>query len=746
MDINKKAAYALAVVIAAVALYATSLKSYVLFHSMAELFSIVIAAGIFVIAWNTRKFMPNAYLLFIGVAYLYIAFIDLVHTLAYKGMGVFPGADANLPTQFWIVGRYMEAVSLFAAPCFLGKKLRVVPVVIAYFFATALLLFSIHSGVFPDAFVEGRGLTIFKVASEYIISLILAAAIIYLRKKCEYFEKPVLNLLIWSMITTIASEMAFTLYQDVYGFFNLLGHYFKIVSYYLIYAALIQTNLKKPYEVLAHEIDERKQAEEKILKLNRVYAVISQINQAIVKVREKDKILSEACRIAVEYGKFRMAWIGMIDEETHIVKPVANSGVDERHLSKIKKIFTGDEPEGRGPTGTAIRESRHYVCDDIEKDPRMDPWREEALKRGYRSSIALPIRQSGKVIGVFNLYADIPHFFDQDEIQLLDEVTNDISFAIDAIELAKKKMKAEETLRESEERLHAVIEQSPVGIAFSRDGITLDANHVYVSMFGYANIDELRGTPLINQIAPPCRQEIIDKVTRRAQGREVEITYETIGLRKDDSQFPFQVSVSRIVLPDGPLTISFFLDITDRRQAEEVMKENKRVLQLFVEYSPAAIAMFDRDMKYLVASRRFLIDYELGDQDIIGRSHYDVFPEIPDRWREIHKRCLAGAIEKSDEDPFPRADGRMDWVCWEIHPWYETGGEIGGIILFSEVITERKRAEEELIKHREHLEDMIKERTAKLERVNRLFVGRELRMKELKEKIAKLEKEGGKVS
>ena len=376
----------------------------------------------------------------------------------------------------------------------------------------------------------------------------------------------------------------------------------------------------------------------------------------------------------------------------------------------------------------------------------MDPWREEALKRGYRSSIALPIRQSGKVIGVFNLYADIPHFFDQDEIQLLDEVTNDISFAIDAIELAKKKMKAEETLRESEERLHAVIEQSPVGIAFSRDGITLDANHVYVSMFGYANIDELRGTPLINQIAPPCRQEIIDKVTRRAQGREVEITYETIGLRKDDSQFPFQVSVSRIVLPDGPLTISFFLDITDRRQAEEVMKENKRVLQLFVEYSPAAIAMFDRDMKYLVASRRFLIDYELGDQDIIGRSHYDVFPEIPDRWREIHKRCLAGAIEKSDEDPFPRADGRMDWVCWEIHPWYETGGEIGGIILFSEVITERKRAEEELIKHREHLEDMIKERTAKLERVNRLFVGRELRMKELKEKIAKLEKEGGKVS
>jgi PAS domain S-box-containing protein len=256
--LNKKAAYTIAAVIAAVALYATNLENYVLFHSMAELFRIVIAAGIFVIAWNTRKFMPNTYLLFIGVAYLYIAFIDLLHTLAYKGMGVFPGADANLPTQLWIAGRYLEAVSLCAAPFFLGKKLRVVPLIIAFLLATALLLLSIHSGAFPDCFIEGRGLTTFKVVSEYAISLILAAAIIYLRKKREYFEKPVLNLLIWSMITTIASEMTFTLYQDVYGFFNLLGHYFKIVSFYLIYAALIQTNLKKPYESLAHEINERK--------------------------------------------------------------------------------------------------------------------------------------------------------------------------------------------------------------------------------------------------------------------------------------------------------------------------------------------------------------------------------------------------------------------------------------------------------------------------------------------------------
>ena len=137
-------------------------------------------------------------------------------------------------------------------------------------------------------------------------------------------------------------------------------------------------------------------------------------------------------------------------------------------------------------------------------------------------------------------------------------------------------------------------------------------------------------------------------------------------------------------------------DITERKRAEEALKRNERVLRLFVQHSPASIAMFDLDMKYIIASRRYLVDYGLGEQDLTGRSHYEVFPEISEHWKEIHRRCLAGAIEKADEDPFPRADGHLDWVRWQIHPWYEESGKIGGIILFSEVITERKRAEQAL--------------------------------------------------
>jgi len=135
--------------------------------------------------------------------------------------------------------------------------------------------------------------------------------------------------------------------------------------------------------------------------------------------------------------------------------------------------------------------------------------------------------------------------------------------------------------------------------------------------------------------------------------------------------------------------------VTDLKRAEEVIKQSEQQVRHFVRHVPAAVAMFDRDMRYLIYSPRWLTDYKLGEQDLVGRSHYEVFPEIPENWKEVHRRCLAGAVEVHDDDSLVRTDGSTDWLRWEVRPWRNGRNEIGGVIMFTEVITERKRAEEE---------------------------------------------------
>ncbi|MFH1483702.1 MAG: MASE3 domain-containing protein [Chloroflexota bacterium] len=243
-------------------LYLTSRYSYLLFHSTAELFSIVVAFSAFIIAWNSRRFLDNNYLLFMGIAYLFIGGLDLVHTLAYRGMGVFQGYGSNLATQLWIGSRYVESLSFLIAPFLFGRRLRPGFVFLSYGVAISLLLASIfYWKVFPVCFVEGTGLTPFKIASEYLISLILLASIFLLFQRRRAFDRGVLRLLVASMVVTIAAEMAFTLYTDPHGLFNLLGHYLKIVSFYLVYVAIIETGFKRPYALLFRNL---KQSEESL--------------------------------------------------------------------------------------------------------------------------------------------------------------------------------------------------------------------------------------------------------------------------------------------------------------------------------------------------------------------------------------------------------------------------------------------------------------------------------------------------
>ena len=155
--------------------------------------------------------------------------------------------------------------------------------------------------------------------------------------------------------------------------------------------------------------------------------------------------------------------------------------------------------------------------------------------------------------------------------------------------------------------------------------------------------------------------------------------------------------------PDGDLIrrlnqmqvyqIELELQNEELRRANLTSLEREKLPELFFQHAPPAIAMLDKEMRYLHASSRWIEDFHLDAGDLVGLSHYEVFPEVPKRWKEIHQRCLAGATERCEADLFPRKDGNADWVKWEIRPWAEASGEIGGIFILSELLADQKGAE-----------------------------------------------------
>ena len=205
------------------------------------------------------------------------------------------------------------------------------------------------------------------------------------------------------------------------------------------------TDISFALEVNRHEKD-RKLKEEELRRLNRVYSILSNVNRTIIREKDSAVILQTACHIAVDVGRFQMAWIGMIDEPGRQLKPVASAGNVDGYLDKVR-IDLLDQASARGPASRCIESGRHAICDDIQDDSSFLSWRDEALRRGYRSSAALPLSIGGQVVGVLNLYASEAGFFKEDETLLLGKMAKDISFALEVNRHEADRKKMEENLR-----------------------------------------------------------------------------------------------------------------------------------------------------------------------------------------------------------------------------------------------------------------------------------------------------------
>lgn len=274
-------------------------------------------------------------------------------------------------------------------------------------------------------------------------------------------------------------------------------------------------------------------------------------------------------------------------------------------------------------------------------------------------------------------------------------------------------MLAVKMLQDSEAKFRSYIEKAPVAIcAFRRNP---DGTHCFP--FSNPALERIYGLPpedLAKDASPICMRihpDDINRVRAAIEESARTITPWRCEYRvRNPSRGEIWVEGHSVptLEPDGGILWQGYIDdVTERKEIEEALREREKTLRLFITHAPAAIAMFNCNMEYIFASLRWITDYGLKLEDTIGRSHYELFPDIPERWKDIHRRCLAGATEKCEQDQFPRLDGTVDWVRWEVLPWYKTNSAVGGIIILSELITQQKQAEEALHRLNAELEQGV---------------------------------------
>jgi diguanylate cyclase (GGDEF)-like protein/PAS domain S-box-containing protein len=511
-------------------LYVISLYNYLLFHVFAEMFSVIIAFGVFIVAWNARRFMNNNYLLFLGVSFMFVGGLDLLHIFAYSGMELFKGYDGrDLPAQLWIMTRYMQSASFFIALFFIRRSMRVSTVFFVYAVITAILLLAVFRWrAFPESLLDGSELTDFSKRSAIIVAVIFAGAISLLIIRRRDFDLRVLGMLLASIVAAIGTEVSFAFNRSPGGEVNLVGHFTHIISFYFIYAAIIRTGLENPYNLLFRELKQN----ESLLKEERDRA-------------QKYLDIAEVMFVVVDGDET----VGLINK-----KGCDFLGYTEKEIVG-RNWFDVFLPE-------RIREKSRTVFRKMMN--------REIVPIAYHEDPVLTRRGEEKMIAWQNTLIE-------------DRDGNNTGTLSSGIDITDRK-ETEEMLKASENKLNAITLALGEGVyILDRMGRLVFMNVEAENILGWKE-QELSGKnvhPLVHAHKTASSRQFPEEcpITETVNSGKVYRIAEDVFIRKDGTPFPVTL-VSTPIRDDGEITGSVvaFHDITVRKRTEEALRRANELL------------------------------------------------------------------------------------------------------------------------------------------------------------------------
>jgi len=438
---------------------------------------------------------------------------------------------------------------------------------------------------------------------------------------------------------------------------------------------------------LARDITERKRTEEDLSRLNRELRAVSNCNQTLLRVTDEQSLLKEICRIVCEDAGYRMAWVGYAkSDEAKSVRPVAWAGAEEGYLANAR-ITWADTERGRGPAGTAIRSGKTCYTQDYATDPQFAPWRESALKRGFRSGIVLPLKdEHAKAFGCLCIYCAHPNAFTSEEIRLLEELAGDMAFGIVTLRSREVRKQAEQEVALLSFALNNVREAA---LLLDETGHFRYVNEQASRVLGYSRAELLGMT--VTDIDPglPAGRWSDHWLERKQHGSQ---TFESRHRTRDGRIFPVEISANYFEYGGRAYTLALARDITERKRAEEEVRNVAAQWRATFDAVQDSVLLLDKDFRILRANHAAAEFLGLPLDKVVGRHCYDLTHGTSAAPTECPLAKMRQSRRHEEMEVLARKGG--PWLSVSVDPLLDPSGEITQVVHVARDITERRRAEQ----------------------------------------------------